>query len=292
MPRYDPFALESRIGEVVADRFELRALIGSGRQGSVFRALDRVFDAEVAVKILGLRCDDAVGRERLEREVRVLETLAADGVAHMVASAWTERGELCLVTELIEGQTLEEAIVRAESAGGRLPEDVLRLVVREVSRTLDRAARHGFVHRDVKPSNVMLADDDTVKLLDFGYVRVLDALSVTAEDVVPGSPAYVAPEATYTAELDGRADVYALGVLAFRALAGRLPFDGRNAMIILDKAANEERPSLHALRPDLPEEIDAWVERALAANPEERFADATQLCDALDYVLSLPRPTH
>lgn len=292
MSRYAPGVLEARIGEVIEGRFELRALLGAGRQGAVYRAFDREHEAEVAVKVMHLRCDDPVGRERLNREMRVLETLAADGVARLVASAWSDKGELCLVTALIAGETLDEVMARAEAEGGLLPEETLRLVMRDVARTLERAWMHGFVHRDVKPSNVMVEHDESVKLLDFGYVRALDALSVTAEDIVPGSPAYVAPEATYTAELDGRADVYALGVLCFRALSGRLPFDGRNALVILERALGDPRPSLHALRPDLPEEIDAWVERALAAAPSERFATPTELCDALDFVLSLPREPH
>jgi len=139
----------------------------------------------------------------------------------------------------------------------------------------------------VKPTNIFLCADGSVKLLDFGYVRVLGAGSLTAEGIVPGTPSYLAPESVYGRGVDARSDVYSLAVVTYSLLAGELPFTGKTNLQVIERAQHGPRPSLSDRRPDLPEEIDAFVERALAADPAARFDRTTALADSLDYVLSL-----
>jgi len=273
------------IGEVVADRFEIEELLGSGTQGRVYKAIDRETGTRVAIKVMQLRLGDDTARVRLEREADALEHIDSEGVARLVGRAWDAGGLLCLATEYLEGKTLHATL--RELRGTRIPDSEVLRIVREIAPTLDRAHAKGLVHRDVKPTNVFLCADGRVKLLDFGYVRIFGAGTLTAQGVVPGTPSYLAPESVFGNGVDARGDVYSLGVMTYFLLAGQLPFVGKSNLDVIEKANRDPRPSLHAKRPDLPVEIDAFVERALAREPEARFQRTTELADALEYVLSL-----
>lgn len=283
--------LERRIGDLVGERYELRALLGAGRQGAVYRAHDLQSGGEVAVKLLHAVSDPMLA-ERLEREAEALERLGSEGVVRLIGRAWDKNRIFCMVTEVLDGEPLESLLARLERAGERMSRDELLRIVQSVTSALDRAHALGMVHRDVKPSNIFLTSSGAVKLIDFGYVKVAGAGSVTAIDVVPGTPAYVAPEVARTEALDGRADLYGLGVVIFRALTGTLPFDGNHPVAIIDKALHAERPSIHALRPDLAPEIDAFSERAIAANPRDRFESGASLYQALHFTLNLDPAEH
>jgi serine/threonine protein kinase len=278
---------ERRIGELVDGRYTLTAVLGVGRQGAVFRARDQSTGGDVALKILHVMAPEAPICERLEREADALERLGAEGVVRVLGRAWDRGKVFCMITEVLEGETLESRLVRLEKAKQTIEHTELLRIISAVAATLDRAHTLGMVHRDVKPSNIFLTTAGSVKLLDFGYVKIIGAGTYTAIDVVPGSPAYVAPEVTHVGELDGRADIYGLGVVIYRCLTRQLPFDGNHPIAILDHALNADRPSLFARRPDLAPEIDAFSERALAADPRDRFETATALARALDYTLRL-----
>lgn len=278
--------LERRIGDLIGERYQLHALLGAGRQGAVYRAHDLKSGGDVAVKLLHAVSDPTLA-DRLEREAEALERLGSDGVVRLIGRAWDKDRIFCMVTEVLDGEPLESLLARLERTRERMSRDELLRIVQSVTGTLDRAHALGMIHRDVKPSNIFLTSRGAVKLIDFGYVKVTGAGSVTAIDVVPGTPAYVAPEVARTETLDGRADLYGLGVVIFRVLTGTLPFDGNHPVAIIDKALHAERPSIYALRPDLAPEIDAFSERAIAANPRDRFESGASLYEALHFTLNL-----
>lgn len=265
-------------GSIVADAYRLDSLLGMGSQGAVFRATELATGTAWALKLF-----HASSSRRLDREAKALLRLELPGVPPVHAYG-TSGGRSYLVTELLVGTSLDR-VLDAEPAP--LSIAATQRVIRPLGETLDVAHARRLVHRDLKPSNVFLEASGGVRLLDFGYARIAEQSAITNEDVLPGSLAYIAPECLSTREIDGRADLYALGVLTYRCLAGVEPFAEGSDFDRLARAANGPRPTISARRPDLPPELDAFFARALAATPEERFGTAAELVSALAYCADL-----
>jgi eukaryotic-like serine/threonine-protein kinase len=278
---------QDRTGELVAGRYELVKLIDSGGQGHVYRAHDARDDRVVAVKILKNELiKDAEWRERMIREARALTLLAGAAAVKVHDQATTSDGALCLVMEFLKGADFEDTL-RAVEANARLLSLLeLERIIAPVVETLELAHRHSIVHRDVKPGNIFVLDDGSVRLLDFGFAKFLELSGMTQAGYVAGSPSYLAPEVWLgSTDLDQRVDIYALGAVVFRALAGRPPFVGPLPKL-LTQATSGRRPSLCVHRPDLPRAVDGWVERALAIDPSERFASVGGLWDGFRRALA------
>jgi serine/threonine protein kinase len=188
--------------------------------------------------------------------------------------------------ELLEGEDLERRLTVLEQRGERLALDRIFEIFDPIIDTLERAHDAGILHRDLKPANVFLLSAEGgrgVRLLDFGLSSMKTAAPLTVVGTILGSPSYIAPE-TWKGEphlLDRRADVYSLAVILFRVLGGRLPFEGETLDEKFRQTTNAARPSLAALRPDLPRELDAWIHHALAIDPARRFSSVRALWKAL-----------
>jgi eukaryotic-like serine/threonine-protein kinase len=273
---------EERLGELVGGRYELRDVLGHGGQSVIYRAKDQVDGDDVAVKMLKhARDKDAV--DRLFREAQALVALAGTAALRVLHQTVTDDGAACLVTELLRGQDLTDHLADVEAAGGRMSRQEIVQTFEPIVRTIDAAHAQGIIHRDIKPENIFVihpAYGGGVRLLDFGFSRFMQLRRLTEPGMVAGSPLYLAPEVWSGREIDGRVDVYSLGVLLFRVLGGKVPFSGR-IHELLDVVRRAPRPSLRALRPDLPEDIDAWASAALAVDPDERFQKARALWHAL-----------
>ncbi|HVW25287.1 MAG TPA: serine/threonine-protein kinase [Polyangiaceae bacterium] len=282
------------LGVVVADRYELTGILGHGGQGVVYRARDRTAGREVAIKMLSDSvADDPVYAARLAREQEALVALAGTSAVAVYDLCEAPNGSLCLVMELLEGTDLETHLSELEERKERLPLQRLNAIVAPIVETLERAHDVGIIHRDLKPGNIfILRDSQGVRLFDFGLSRSKKALRLTQAGTVMGSPSYIAPEVWKgdSDALDGRVDVYALGVILFRALSGRLPFVGRTLKESFELASNAERPSLHALRPDLSPRVDAWVAQALAIDRDRRYQTARGLWNGLLKTLEYQPP--
>jgi eukaryotic-like serine/threonine-protein kinase len=283
---------KDRTGQVIANRYRLVALIERGGQSEVYRAQDLIGHDEVAIKVLsqGLAAD-SLFRERMYREALAMANLAGTAAVRVLDQRWTEDGALCLVMELLAGTDLEQALTRLEAAGQRADPRWLLELFGPVVRTLEAAHAAGIVHRDLKPANVFVIDPSAgggVRLLDFGFAKFVRMRGLTQPGQVAGSPSYIAPETWQgrTREIDHRVDVYSLGAVLFRALAGRPPFVAQDLPELLALVTGASRPSLRALRPDLPHLVDQWVVGALAIDPEKRFQTVTALFNALGRVLS------
>jgi serine/threonine-protein kinase len=278
-------------GTVVSERYELGEVLGQGGQGTVYRARDRTTGRDVAVKMLSPGV--ANSREsgvRLAREQEALVALAGTSAVAVYDLCRASNGSLCLVMELLDGVDLERHLGDLEDRRALLSKERLNAIFEPVVDTLERAHDAGIVHRDVKPSNIfLLSNGGGVRLLDFGLSRMKSAAPLTAAGMVVGSPAYIAPEIWkgHSEEVDGRADVYSLGVILFRCLSGEVPFESESLVDMLRMVTTAERPSLRKLRPDLPPAIDAWVATALAVDRDARYADVRSLwkglLQALDY---------
>ncbi len=273
---------DSRLGQRVKRRYELISLIGAGGQASVYRARDVRDGDEVAVKVFHQRPNDPVAVERMFRETNALVTLWGSGAVKAIDQGWTVDGCVAIVMELLQGDDLEAACERFELDGGRVPLPWALAVFEAVVGTIEHAHQHGIVHRDLKPGNVFVvsnAGGGGVRVLDFGLAKFVRMGKLTQAAMIAGSPSYVAPETWEGLEADARVDVYALAALMFRTLGGRPPFTG-TLIELMRTVSTAPRPSLRALRPDLPAAIDDWAAYGLAVNREERFQTVRALWNA------------
>jgi serine/threonine-protein kinase len=279
-----------RAGQRVKKRYELLSLIGEGGQASVYRARDLRDGDEVAVKILRVHPKDPAAIERMFREASALVTLWGTCAVKPMDQGWTEDGCFAIVMELLVGEDLEALCGRFERDGGLVPLPLALSVFEPVVSTIERAHQHGIVHRDLKPGNIFVLGDARgrgVRVLDFGFAKFLRMGKLTSAGMITGSPSYVAPETWSGIDADHRVDVYALAALMFRTVGGRPPFTGTLAEL-LRIVVTAPRPSLRALRPELPAAIDDWVEHALAIERETRFQTVRALWNAFVTATSTP----
>jgi serine/threonine-protein kinase len=271
----------NRSGQTIGKRYRLIAELGSGGQGTVYRGIDLREGDEVAIKVMEPAPHDIEWRERTHREAHALTVLTGTSAVRILHQAWTDDGAFCIVMELLRGVDLETYLKNREALMTPMnPRDLLPILT-PIVETLEVAHAVGILHRDLKPGNVFILDAGGVRLLDFGFAKFTRMRPVTQAGMVAGSPSYIAPEIWENgSQLDQRIDVYSLGAIIFRALAGRPPFIAEDLGQILNLVTSAARPSLLRIRPDLPRNIDAWVQQALAILPEERFSSAKALYNA------------
>jgi serine/threonine-protein kinase len=281
--------LRDRCDEVVGERYRLVEVLDRGGQAAVYRGIDLRMGDEVAVKVLVPPAKaDSAWRERMLREVHALTVLAGTAAVRVFHQVWGDDGTLFLIMELLRGANLETCLDAAQARQQQLGFADLRPILEPVVSTLETAHAAGILHRDLKPGNIFVQSDGSVRLLDFGFAKFLRMRSVTLAGHIAGSPSYIAPECwkESTETLDQRIDVYGLSAVVFRALAGRPPFVGDGVLQIMRQCASAPRPSLHALRPDLAPAVDDWVKSALAIDPDERFTTVRAAWRALSSVLA------
>lgn len=269
-----------RIGQTISQRYELLDVIGRGGQGTVYHALDRWMSRQVALKVLGSKAArEPHFVERLMREQQAMIVLKGTSAVELFDVCRGNDGELCLVMELLSGVDLDEHLYTLEQRRERLPLERVAQIFDPIVNTLEIAHAAGILHRDLKPANIFLVEGGGVRLLDFGLARLKKSAPLTAAGTVMGSPSFMAPEAwTGVSDLlDQRADVYSLGVILFRVLAGELPLSGANLKEKFLSTTTGARPSLLRHRPDLPRHADEWVALALAIDREQRFGSVRAL---------------
>jgi eukaryotic-like serine/threonine-protein kinase len=263
----------SVVGEVVADRYEIEELVGTGGMSSVFRASDRLLERSVALKILHEQYTlDPEYVERFRREARAVAQLAHPNIVTVIDRG-EQDGRQFIVFEYVEGENLKELV----GSRGALPvREVIDLGL-QVGRALGFAHERGIVHRDVKPQNVILDDDGRAKVTDFGIARSLGVDGVTQTGTVLGTSDYIAPEQAQGLRVDAQTDVYSLGVVLFELLTGEVPYRGENFVAVAMQHVNEPVPAVFDRRPDCPPRLDLVVQRAMAKRPEHRHASMEEL---------------
>jgi serine/threonine-protein kinase len=254
----------------------------------VYLAHDRQLDRDVALKVLRPELAAALGIERFLREIRIEARLQHPHILPLYDSGAAD-GLLYYVMPYVEGESLRDRMRREK----QLPVAEAVRIAREVAEALDYAHKHGVVHRDIKPGNILLSGGQAV-VADFGIARaisVADQESLTASGLAVGTPEYMSPEqGTGDSDVDGRSDIYALGCVLYEMLGGEPPFTGRTAQNILARHRQEPPPPLRVVRPTLPAELTDVVETALAKVPADRFASADQFAAALALAAAAPLP--
>ncbi len=268
-------------GTVVAGRFEIERLAGTGGMGAVYRANDRATGRLAAVKILHGEAT-ASHRERFARETQLLAELVHPAVVGYLAHGFTDRREPFLAMEWLEGEDVQARLRRL----GLTPGESVRLA-RRVAEALAAAHARGIIHRDIKPSNLFLVggDIDRVKVLDFGIARLQAADAMTRTGTAIGTPGYMAPEqARGSRDVDAAADVFSLGCVLFECLVGHPPFIGESAMATLAKILLEDAPRLSSVRDGLPAALDDLLARMLAKDRAARPRDGAAVAAQLDAI--------
>lgn len=266
-------------------RYLITGELGRGAMGVVYEAVDPLIDRKVALKVIHMatltqRGEAVFLRDRLFREARSAGQLLHPGIVILFDVG--QEGDLAYITmERVNGLSLQKIL----ESGRRLdPHEVIR-ILRETAEALDYAHRHSVVHCDVKPGNIILDRNGPAKLADFGIAKITSTQYHTRSGLLMGTPGYMAPEQIEGKTLDGRTDQFALAVLAFQLLTGRMPFQGDTIAGMAYAIVHTQPPSARALNPDLGPAVDQVLARGLAKSPSERFPTCAELVRALDAAL-------
>jgi serine/threonine protein kinase len=263
-------------------RYEILGEIGRGAMGVVYKARDPHIDRIVAIKTISLfdlePADEKEYRERFQQEARTAGRLSHPGiVAIFDVGADPETNAPYIVMEYIAGSSLTKLLADEH---GKMPMSPALQMVEEVAEALDYAHSEGVTHRDVKPANILLTPEGRAKLADFGIAR-LDQSHLTLPGRLMGSPAYMAPEQMRGEDVDGRSDLFSLGVVLYRLSTGYRPFQGNSTATVCYKLLRQDPLPPSALNSDLPPELDEFLVRAMAKDPDRRFQTGNEMADAL-----------
>ncbi|MCZ7546755.1 MAG: serine/threonine-protein kinase [Anaerolineae bacterium] len=260
--------------------YELRALIGKGGFGAVYRAWQPTLGREVAIKIiLPQYADHPDFIRRFEAEAQLVARLEHPYIVPLY-DYWREPGGAYLVMRYLRGGSARAALAR----GPWSPDAAARLLD-QVAAALSAAHRAGVIHRDIKPDNLLLDEDDNAYLADFGIAKTLSA-DVTRTEGVVGSPAYLSPEQLKGEAVTPQTDLYSLGIVLYELLTGQHPFPDVTPTTLIVKHLNEPLPSLAMVRPDLPVALDRVLQKATAKAPADRYPDAPALAAAFHATLA------
>ncbi len=282
----DPTVL--RAGDVVNGRYRITALIGRGGFGAVYAGEHTGTHQQVALKLLLPSDDDPkTDIRRFHQEAQLTASLRHPNTVRVFDVGQTQHGALFLAMELLHGQTLEDRLRSLELRAQPLPQDETLDMAIQTLKALSEAHGNGLVHRDLKPANLMLTEfegDRLIKVLDFGIAR-REGSTLTGHGRALGTPAYMSPEQCLGDDVDGRADLYALGCILFRCLAGRTPFEAETAFAIMQGHALAPVPELaDVARLPVAPGLKAAIVRALAKPPAERFQSAREMRGTLELV--------
>jgi serine/threonine-protein kinase len=271
----------------VGGRYRIERPLGHGGMASVYLGRDTELERPVAIKLLAenLAGDDEF-RRRFVREARLAARLSDPNVVS-VYDAGEDDGRPYIVMEHVDGETFADLVARR----GRLKPDEARALAAQVASGLAHAHEAGLVHRDIKPQNLILRRDGTVKIADFGIARAAET-TITQTGTVLGTAAYLAPEQAMGEEVTAAADVYSLGAVLYELLTGRPPFEFESLADLADRQQRMEITPVRELAPDVPPELEDVVMRCLARNPAYRPASAGELARLLSGGEAATQPLH
>ncbi len=277
-------------GDLIQSRYRLARLLGAGASGAVWAARNELIDRDVALKIMRPEvAEDAVALQRFFNEAKASGRVRSSSIVEILDLGQAEDGSPFLVFELLYGEGLDSRLKRE----GTIPPEQLLEYMIGVTKALDLAHSQGIIHRDLKPANIFLhrlaSGDSVAKILDFGISKVFDTgqnFSLTRTGMVVGSPAYMSPEqAAGREDIDGRADLWSLGVVMFEALTGTLPYEAANYNALMVRILTQDSDPIQTRKTDLPQPLCAIVDSLLRRERDQRTQSAGVLAGQLEAVL-------
>jgi len=265
------------VGQTVS-HYKILEELGGGGMGVVYRAQDIRLKRTVALKFLSPELTrDSRAKHRFINEARAASQLDHPNICTIHEIEETDDGQLFLVLSCYDGETVRDRLEK-----GPMPVDEAVGLALHVARGLERAHQKSIVHRDIKPANIFLTDDGRAKILDFGLAKLAGQTKLTRAGGTMGTVAYMSPEQARGEEVSARTDIWSLGVVLYEALSGEPPFPGERIESVLYSVVHEEPKPLGELRHDVPTALESIVRKCLSKNPEERFANASELAAALE----------
>ncbi len=280
--------MSTLVGMQLSGRYRLDAQIGAGGMSTVYRAFDVNLERQVAIKLLHREMSgDSDQLERFRREARAVAQLSHPHIVGVI-DAGEDEGRPYIVFEFVEGETLKQRINEL----GRLPVDESIAYAIEIARALGCAHGHGIVHRDVKPQNVLIDEEGSAKVTDFGIARSLKDDGLTADGRVLGTTDYVSPEQALGHEVNGQSDIYSLGIVLYEMLTGEVPFHGENQISVAMKHVREDLPDIQVRRPEVSATLAAVLDRMTDKDLAHRYPDVPSLIVDLEETLAIEAARH
>jgi len=276
------------IGQSIGGRYQIEELLGQGGMSSVYKATDPNLRRVVAIKMIHphlSREGDFV--RRFEEEAAAVAQLRHSNIIQ-VHDFDHDEGAYYMVLEFVPGETLQERLKRLNQSGRKMALDEVVKYMVEICGAVGYAHERGLIHRDLKPANVMLNVNREAILMDFGIAKIVGGQHHTATGAVIGTASYMSPEQIKSVEIDRRSDIYSLGVMLFEMVNGRPPFEAESAMTLMMMHVNDPVPDLRQLKPDLPINLIAVIEKSLSKDREQRFQSAAEMAAALQDILEKP----
>jgi serine/threonine protein kinase len=271
------------LGTTLNDRYRLEARIGAGGMSTVYRALDETLQRRVAIKLMNAETvSDSDQLERFRREARAVAQLSHPHIVGVI-DAGEDEGRPYIVLEYVEGETLKERIRRQ----GQLPIPEAVAYAVEIARALGAAHARHIVHRDVKPQNVLIDEEGSAKVTDFGIARTREEEGLTADGRVFGTTDYVSPEQALGQPVSGQSDLYSLGIVLYEMLTGQVPFKGESQVAVAMKHVRDALPDVQAKRPDVSAALAKVIDTATAKRLEDRYGDDAELIADLEDALAI-----
>ncbi len=268
-------------GQVLSERYEIVQTIGGGGMANVYLANDLILKRDVAVKVLRAEyADDAEFIKRFDREAQVATGLNHPNIVN-IYDVGEDENLLYMVMEYIDGLTLKEYIQQNSPIS---IEDAMK-IMNQITNAISYAHDNGLIHRDVKPQNILIDRAGTIKITDFGIAMALSATSLTQTNSIVGSVHYISPEQARGGTATKKSDIYALGVVLFELLTGKLPFSGDTPVAVALKHLQSDTPSVREINPSIPQSVENIVLRATAKNPLHRYHSAYEMGVAIHEAL-------
>jgi eukaryotic-like serine/threonine-protein kinase len=273
-----------KIGDIIDDRYEVTGVLGEGGMAVVYKAKDIITEKDVAIKMIKEdTMKNPLNLTRFEREARAAASLKHQNIVQ-VSNLGTYEGRPYMVNELINGKTLREAL----SVRGKFSFLEACDIMYQLCSAVYYAHQHGVIHRDIKPQNVFISADGTIKLGDFGIATFQNSAHITRSDVVVGSVHYLAPEISEGNPATPQSDIYSLGITFFELITGRVPFDDESAVTVALKHIKDKFPSVRKYNPKTPAVIEKIIYKACAKSPYDRYKSAVDMRKDIERILQNP----